>query len=113
MSDVPNLPDLGDLAKILDSKAVENVYVDAIHPASQEVGKIGSTLIKALHLFLAPFQLAAAYQNRLARILDTVRSQVPPERQVQAPAEVAGPVLLYRGRQYPQVTLFEPFDARH
>jgi hypothetical protein len=87
-----NLPDLGDVAKILDAKTVKKVYADAIQPAAQEVGGIGSTLAKSLHLFLAPFQLAAAYQDRLVKLLDQVRNKVPPERQREAPANVAGPV---------------------
>jgi hypothetical protein len=58
------------------------------------VGGIGSALAKTLHLFLAPLQLAAAYQDRLAKMLDKVRREVPPERHTQAPPELAGPVLL-------------------
>lgn len=88
------MSDLDSTAKILDSKTVERVYVDAVSPSARQFGALGQDTLKALRLFTAPIQLAAAYQDRLERWLEDVRSRVPEERQVQASASIAGPILL-------------------
>lgn len=81
-------------AKIIDSKTAQKFYKDTIQPAAKQAGEIGQDVLKTFHLFLAPIQLLAAAQDRFRRILDKVRGEVPPERQTEAPASIAGPVLM-------------------
>jgi hypothetical protein len=88
------MDELDVAAKILDSKTAKRVYEDAVSPSARQVGAIGQDTLKALRLFTAPIQLAAAYQDRLELWLEEVRNRVPVERQVQASASIAGPVLL-------------------
>jgi len=88
------MKDIAGVGEIVNSKVVERTYEDAISPAAKQTGLMGEDLLKTLRLFTAPIQLLAAYQDRLAAALDTVRKRVPPEQQVEAAASVAGPVLL-------------------
>jgi hypothetical protein len=83
-----------DAIKLLDTKTAEKFYEDAVSPPAKQIGGIGADLIKSLRLFTAPIQLLAACQDRLVGLLDDVRTRVPPERQVEAPASIAGPVLM-------------------
>jgi hypothetical protein len=59
----------------------------------QEGGKALTDLVKAFRLFLAPFQLAATWQDRFERWLERIRNSVPEDRQQEAPASIAGPVI--------------------
>lgn len=88
------MDDLFGVGKVLDAKTTQKVYDDALSPTAKQVGKFGGDVAKAFHLFLAPFQLLAVAQDRFERWLDDVRSRVPVERQVEAPANIAGPVLM-------------------
>ena len=85
------LPDF--IEKLLPVKVVERLYEDAASDTAKEVGKIGVDLIKTARLFLAPFQLAAAFQDRFERLVKRIAHEVPSERLIQAPAEVVGPAV--------------------
>src|SRR4051812_9650612 len=82
-----------NLPELLNTKVAERLYDDGVSPPAQELGSMGVDIVKAFRLFTAPLQLAAAYQDRLVAFCNKVRQQVPPERQVEAPPEVAGPVM--------------------
>lgn len=86
-----------DETKIIEAAArspvVEKTYDDALSPGLKELGKVGSDLIKTARLFLAPLQIAAAYQDRLERFLRELNERVPEERRIEVAAEIAGPAL--------------------
>jgi len=81
-------------AKVIDSKTVQRFYKEAVSPVAKQVGGLATDLVKTFRLFTAPLQLAAAAQDRFSVWLEDVRKRVPTERQVEAPPEVAGPVLM-------------------
>jgi len=83
-----------DPSQILNAKVTERVYDDVVSPAACESGRLAEDAVKSLRLFTAPLQLLATWQDRYRLWLDDVRSRVPPERQVEAPAHIAGPVLI-------------------
>ena len=88
------MEDLTGLGRIVDSEVARKIYQDAVSPSAIQAGQAAEDLAKALRLFTAPVQLLAGYQDRLARWLEEVRSRVPEERQVEAPSNLAGPVLM-------------------
>ena len=49
--------------------------------------------MKTARLFLAPIQLAAAFQDRFEQLVDRIRNKVPEQRYQEAPAEVVGPAI--------------------
>ncbi|MDE2028828.1 MAG: hypothetical protein KGJ11_09855, partial [Candidatus Omnitrophica bacterium] len=81
-----------DLAKILDTKTVKKFYKDGLSSPVKESGEILTDVIKTVRLFSAPFQVAAAYQDRLKYWIDKVVRKVPEERRIQAPSSIAGPI---------------------
>lgn len=90
------LPD--GIEKLLPAKVVEKAYDDLAASPAREVSKITVDLVKTGRLFLAPFQLAAAFQDRFERSVERIRTRVPENRRKEAPAEIAGPSL--RQMQY-------------
>lgn len=89
-SGVKDLTGLGELA---NSQIVNKMYDDGLTGTVTETGKALTDITKTFRLFLAPFQYGALWQDRFAAYLDSVRSAVPTERQVEAVPEIAGPVL--------------------
>jgi len=89
-----NKDEIETLAKIIPAEVLERTYEDGLAKPVSEAGSITTDILKTLHLFLAPFQLAAAYQDRLTNYLEQVRNAVPCERQTESPACIAGPVLM-------------------
>jgi hypothetical protein len=85
------LPD--GIEKLLPAKVIEKVYDDIGSATAKEMSKIAVDLVKTARLFLAPIQLAAAFQDRFERFVARVRNRIPEERQRQAPAEVVGPAV--------------------
>lgn len=85
--------DLSGLGKVADSEIAKKTYDDGISPAMKQVGGLTEDTLKALRLFTAPIQLAAAYQDRFRGFCDRVREKVPEEFQCDAPPEVAKPVM--------------------
>jgi hypothetical protein len=103
------------LDKLLPAKVIEKAYDDAASPAAKEVGKVAADLVKTARLLLAPFQLAAAYQDRLAGAIERIRTRVPDERQVAPPGEVVGPALRhmqYVDEENPLWKMFEELLTR-
>ena len=88
------MDDLTGRGKLAESKVVTQTYDDALSPALVESGQIFANAAKAFHLFLAPIQLLAVAQDRLAAFCQSIRDKVPTERQVEAPAHIAVPALL-------------------
>jgi hypothetical protein len=84
---------LGNIAKILDSKTAEKLYDDMIAPGAKEAGTIGRQVVDGLGLFAGLFRLMSIARQRLDRWCETITNRVPPERQVEAPSMIAGPVL--------------------
>jgi hypothetical protein len=88
--DVNDLAGLGELA---NSKLANKSYKDALQPFAQQLGKMGEDVAKTFRLVFAPFQVAAAYQDRLQSWIERLRDKVPDERQVEPPPYIGGPVL--------------------
>lgn len=87
------MDDIAGLGKVADSKLANKLYDDAASPAVRELGDAASDVIKTLRLFTAPFQLAAAAQDRFRKWLEEARQRVPEERQVPASPSIVGPAL--------------------
>lgn len=85
------LPD--GIEKLLPIKVIERAYDDVASGPAKEAGKIAVDVVKTARLFLAPFQIAATFQDRFERMLERIRNRVPEQRQIQAPAEVVGPAI--------------------
>jgi len=88
-----SIDDLAGIGKLADSKVINALYRDGLSKAAIETGNTLGDLAKTFRLFLAPIQLLAVAQDRLASFCDRVRSSVPPERQIEASASIAAPVL--------------------
>lgn len=109
------MEDLTGLGKLADSRVVNKAYDDALSDPMKETGKLLTDATKAFRLFLAPFQLLAVAQDRLAAFCERVRKQVPDERQQEAPPSIAIPVLLslrYMEDENPLTELFLNLLAR-
>lgn len=85
--------DLTGLGKALDTDVARRTYDEGLSPAIRNAGAFAGDLIQAFRLFTLPIQLAATAQFRLEKWLAEVRDRVPVDRQQDAPAEIAGPVL--------------------
>src|SRR5438309_1344424 len=88
MSQLPN-----GIEKLLPTKVIEKTYDDALSKPAKEFSKIAVDLVRTARLFLAPIQLASAFQDRFERAVRRIRARVPEERYILAPAEVVGPAL--------------------
>lgn len=86
--------DLTGLSKLAESPVVNKGYDDLAGGPFKETGKALTDVVKSFRLFLAPLQLLAVSQDRLARYCEAVRNSVPEERQIEASPTVAIPVLL-------------------
>lgn len=88
------LPDPKDLIKTFcPEKVLEKAYEDLASPAAKEIGKIASDVAKTTRLLLAPFQIAAAFQNRVELMIKRISARVPEQRQLSPPSEIIGPAL--------------------
>ncbi|HEY8783516.1 MAG TPA: DUF4393 domain-containing protein [Mucilaginibacter sp.] len=85
--------DLEKFANILGADTVKKIYEDGVSQPVQETGKIATDFIKTARLFTAPIQLLASYQDRLSKYFEKVRSSVPKENQIEAPAFISGPII--------------------
>jgi hypothetical protein len=88
MTDIPD-----GLGKILDSKTVEKIYQDGLSDTTKEISKVGVDIVKVARLFLAPFQIASAFQDRFERFVQKIREKVPEENYVEGPPEIIGPAI--------------------
>ena len=87
------MADIEKLANILGAETIKRIYEDGLSGTVQEVGKLLTDIAKTLRLVSLPFQVGADIQERLTRQLNRVREAVPDERQQQAPAHLAGPII--------------------
>ncbi|SFA54841.1 protein of unknown function [Pedobacter suwonensis] len=85
--------DVEKLGNIIGAETLKKIYEDSASESLKETSKLGVDIIKTLRLFTLPLQLAATAQDRLTAYLDRVRKNVPKEKQVQAPASLAGPII--------------------
>jgi hypothetical protein len=85
--------DLEKLANIFGAETMKKIYEDGLSEPVQEIGKMLTDFVKTFRLFTAPFQLSAAYQDRLVKYLERVRNSVPEENQIEAPAFISGPII--------------------
>ncbi len=81
------------IGQVLESKVTAKAYDDVASPGFKELGKVGSDLVKTARLFLAPLQIAAAFQDRLERFLRELNERVPEERRIEVPPEISGPAI--------------------
>lgn len=81
-----------ELVAIFDSKTVKKIYKDGLVQPVKESGEILTDVIKTARLFTAPFQVAAAYQDRFSAWIDQVIRKVPENRRIAAPCQIAGPI---------------------
>jgi hypothetical protein len=102
------LPD--GIEKLLPARVIEKAYDDAASAPAKELSKMGVDLVKTARLFLAPIQLAAAFQDRFERMVERIRANVPEERQVEAPAEVTGPAIQQMQYLHDKTLLWEMFE---
>jgi len=104
-----SLPD--NIDKILSSETVTKIYKDAASKPVKEISKIGVDVVKTARLFLAPFQLAAAFQDRFERFLcEKVIKRVPEQRYVQPPPELVGPAVQHMRYLDYENPLWEMFE---
>lgn len=82
-----------NLREILNSQVAKQAYTEGVSEPLKEVSGLTTDALKTLRLFMAPFQIAAIWQERLARKLDEVRRSVPERRQKDSPANIAGPAI--------------------
>jgi len=111
----PVIGDLVGAGQIINSEVAKRSYDDALSPAMQEVGGLSKDALKTFRLFTAPLQLAAAYQDRFAAFCDRVRAKVPPEKQQEAPPEIAAPVMrafATTSDDSPLMSMFEELMAK-
>jgi hypothetical protein len=95
MEDITGLGKVAEsVAKLGDSKLPNKAYDDLLTAPLQETGKGLTDLVKVFRLFLAPIQLLAVAQDRLAGFCDRVRTKVPEDRQQEATPSIALPVLM-------------------
>lgn len=87
------MQDLTGIGKLVESKVAENLYQDTASGALKEIGKIGSDLAKTARLFLAPFQIAASFQNRFENYLNTLENRIPEEHRIEVHPQISGPAL--------------------
>jgi hypothetical protein len=110
------LADEGDLLKVLlPEKVLGTAYEDMLSSPAKEVGKLATDVVKTARLLLAPFQIAAAFQDRVERMVERISERVPEERRITAPAEVAGPALeqmRYLDDENPLWQMFEELLSR-
>lgn len=75
------------------SKVAEDFYTEAVKDSLKEVSKIGVDAAKTVRLALLPLQLAAAYQDRVARWIDKAIRAVPEPQRVAPIQSLALPII--------------------
>lgn len=95
MEDLTGLGKVAEsVAKLADTQLANKAYDDLATGPMREGGKGLTDFIKAFRLFLAPIQLLAVAQDRLAAFCDRVRARVPEDRQQEAAPSIALPILM-------------------
>jgi hypothetical protein len=86
------LEELNEISKLVGQETISKIYKDGASEPTKQIGKIAEDVLKTFRLFLAPFQYAAAYQDRFEKYLERVRSAVPTENQIDCSSTIAGPI---------------------
>jgi hypothetical protein len=81
------------LKTLLPEKVIDSAYKDMLSSPAKEVGKLATDIVKTARLFLAPFQLAAAFQDRFEHMMERISKRVSEDRRISPPAEISGPAL--------------------
>jgi hypothetical protein len=93
-----------EIAKeVVKQLPVKQVYEEGASPAVREAGQFLGDLVKTLRLVLMPFQVAAAYQDRIKTVIDRSIRAVPEKNRIAPAPQILGPVL--EGVRY------EPIDT--
>jgi hypothetical protein len=79
-----------ELAKQIPVKAV---YQDVAAPAAQQTGQVLTDIVKTIQLALAPFQVLAAYQDRLRKFIDRSVRRVPKQKRITPAPQILGPII--------------------
>ncbi|WP_254506629.1 Abi-alpha family protein [Anatilimnocola floriformis] len=85
--------DLAGVGEVLNSEVANKAYDDGLSNAMKSTGEGLTDVVDGLRLFLLPFNLLSIARVRILRFMGIVRNDVPPERQIEAAPEIAGPVL--------------------
>jgi hypothetical protein len=89
----PPTGDLTGVGEVINSQVAKWTYQDGLSSSVKQVGALSTDTLKTLRLFAAPFQLLAAYQDRLELFCNRVRERVPESEQKDATPEIARPVM--------------------
>ncbi|MDB5339506.1 MAG: hypothetical protein JWN70_5125 [Planctomycetaceae bacterium] len=81
------------LISLIPAEVQNKIYDDGLAKPVRVAGDIAEDVMKSFRLVMLPFQLMAVAQARVSQWLAEIEAKVPPERQVQAAPEIAGPVL--------------------
>lgn len=81
------------LLSLIPAEVQNKIYDDGLAKPVRVAGDIAEDVMKSFRLVMIPFQLMAVAQSRVSQWLAEIEAKVPPERQVQAAPEIAGPVL--------------------
>jgi hypothetical protein len=81
------------LVKTFNTKVAEKAYDDSLSIPLKETSELVTYFIKTAQLFCFPFQIAAAYQDRLKKRLQAVVEQVSPENRIDPPSSIMVPVV--------------------
>ena len=86
-----------ELIKAGIEKISEPLYKDAVQPGAKELGQAVGTILGLLNTLLTPIALVnlrvKAIYERMSEKLKKGAEEIPPERQVEPPLEIIGPVL--------------------
>ena len=86
-----------ELIKAGIEKVGEPLYKDAVQPGAKELGQAVGTILGLLNTLLTPIALVnlrvKAIYERMSEKLKKGAEEIPPERQVEPPLEIIGPVL--------------------
>jgi hypothetical protein len=82
-----------EISKILDKKVTEKIYDDVFSNSGKEISKIGVDLVKTARLLLVPLQITAAFQDRFEKLIERIKTRIPEEQYIEAPAEIVGPAI--------------------
>ena len=85
--------DLENLGKLVPKEALNKLYDDALSAPAKQLGKLGEDAMKTARLLLAPLQITALAQDRFAAMIERISKKVPPERRIDPPAQLIGPVI--------------------
>jgi hypothetical protein len=91
--DGADMIDLENLGKLVPKEALNKLYDDALSAPAKQLGKLGEDAMKTARLLLAPLQITALAQDRFAAMIERISKKVPPERRIDPPAQLIGPVI--------------------